>query len=355
MTPQASASRQVLLPERYPEGDLFICDVSDAIPKSDLGSMEHPIFSLSTKPDTQQRVYDHAGVKITITPSSVGLASVHDKDILIYCISQLVAKMNAGEPLGRTLHIRAHDLLVTTNRSTDGRGYEQLIAAMDRLSGTRIKTNLRSGGEEITEGFGLIDSWRILRQTQSGRMSEMRINLSDWMFNAVQAREVLTIHRSYFRLRKSLERRLYELARKHVGRQHEWRISLELLRKKCGSNSTLKEFRRMIRAIAKDDEANDHIPDYSVRMELGADGKREMVRFQNRGTLPAMKTGPDIVVPPLDPDTYHEARLEAPGWDVYELEKQWRSWITMSGAEAPRNPDAAFLGFCRRWRQTKQL
>jgi hypothetical protein len=41
---------------------------------------------------------------------------------LIYCISQLVAKMNTGVELQKTLHLKAYDLLVSTNRNTDGRG-----------------------------------------------------------------------------------------------------------------------------------------------------------------------------------------------------------------------------------------
>lgn len=32
--------------------DFFQCDILDAAPKDDMSSMEHPIFSLSTKPDT---------------------------------------------------------------------------------------------------------------------------------------------------------------------------------------------------------------------------------------------------------------------------------------------------------------
>ena len=110
--------------------------MTDAIPKDDMGSMEHPIFSLATKPDLAIREYEHNGVKVTIMPSTLGLATIHDKDILIYCISQLIAKMNAGIEPHRTLHIKAYDLLVSTNRNTDGRGYEQLVAALDRLSGT---------------------------------------------------------------------------------------------------------------------------------------------------------------------------------------------------------------------------
>ena len=186
-------------------------------------------------------------------PSALGLATIHDKDILIYCISQLVAKMNAGVELQKTLHLKAYDLLVSTNRNTDGRGYEQLKGALDRLSGTRIRTNIKTGERKSLEGFGLIDRWRIVRQTASGRMTELRITLSDWVFNAVVGREVLTLHRDYFRLRKPLERRMYELARKHCGKQNEWVISLELLKKKCGSASEDYEFRRLVSIICDED------------------------------------------------------------------------------------------------------
>ncbi len=51
----ANLSRSPLLPDRHPVQDFFICDVADAIPKDDMGSMEHPIFSLSTKPDVHER------------------------------------------------------------------------------------------------------------------------------------------------------------------------------------------------------------------------------------------------------------------------------------------------------------
>jgi hypothetical protein len=302
--------------------------------------MEHPIFSLGTKPDLAIREYEHKGVKISVLPSALGLATIHDKDILIYCISQLMAKMNAGVPPQQTLHLKAYDLLVSTNRNTDGRGYEQLKSALDRLSGTRIRTNIKTAEQEITEGFGLIDSWRIVRQTANGKMTELRINLSDWVFNAVIGREVLTLHRDYFRLRKPLERRIYELARKHCGQQDEWAISLELLKKKCGSASEDYEFRRLVWGICNEDQLHHHIPDYAIAF----DG--ETVRFLNRKTMKA--AAPEkTLFPTLDQETYHDARTVAPGYDVYYLEQEWRNFWVESGKPELKNPDAAFIGFCK--------
>jgi plasmid replication initiation protein len=341
MSDNKPSNRSPLLPDRHPIQDFFICDVTDAIPKDDMGSMEHPIFSLSTKPDRAIREYEHNGVKITITPSVMGLATIHDKDILIYCISQLVAKMNAGLPPNQTLHLKAYDLLVATNRNTDGRGYEQLEAALDRLSGTRIKTNLKTNQQSIKEGFGLIDSWKVIRNGKSERMSEVRINLSDWVYNAVLGREVLTLSRDYFRLRKPLERRIYELARKHCGQQEEWLISLALLKKKCGSASADFEFRRLLGTICNEDALHHHMPDYALLIE------GDNVRFLNRKTMKAKAIHDETEFPRLDPETYHDARTVAPGADVYVLEQEWRSFWVESGKPELKSPDAAFIGFCR--------
>lgn len=341
MTLDTKKKRTPLLPDRYPIDDFFICDVTDAIPKDDMGSMEHPIFSLSTKPDTRIRHYEHNGIQITIAPSAYGLATIHDKDILIYCISQLIAKMNRGEKLQKTLHLKAFDLLVATNRKAEGRGYEQLLAAFERLSGTRIKTNLKTGKEEITEGFGLIDSWRIIRSATSGRMLEIKVNLSDWVFNAVMGQEILTLHRDYFRLRKPLERRMYELARKHCGQQDYWRISLTTLKKKCGSASTDKEFKRLVQTICKENLEHDHFPDYVPTLE------NNIVLFQNRASLKKKSVFEEENLPKLNPDTYHEARLLAPGQDVYWLEDEWKQWWCESGKPELFDPDKAFIGFCK--------
>jgi plasmid replication initiation protein len=347
MMSDSTLPRSPLLPDRHPTPDFFVVDVFDATPKGDMASMEHPIFSLSTKPDHRIRRYEHNGQFIEIKPSADGLATVHDRDVLIYCISNLIAAINKGQPVSQTVRFRAHDLLKATNRMTNGQAYQALKAAFERLSGTRISTNIVSGGREEFETFGIIERARIVRETRDGRMQEIEVKLSDWVFSAIESREVLTLHRDYFRLRRPIERRLYELARKHCGRKPEWRISLELLRKKCGSGSTLKEFRRLVNKVIADDQRNRHLPDYSIRLEERETAADHIIVFTNRGSIPAVAVSSESPeIPPLNPDTYHAARLEAPGYDVYELERQWRSWIEASGAEPPRSPDAAFIGFC---------
>ncbi|MEO0491057.1 MAG: replication initiator protein A [Cyanobacteria bacterium J06659_2] len=254
--------RSPLLPDRNRQLNFFICDILDANPKDDLGSMEHPMFALSTKPDTRIRTYEHNGNTVTIIPSVLGHATILDKDVLIYCISQLVEAVNRKrKDINRTVRLTAYDLLTVTNRQTDGDGYRRLKAALDRLAGTRIKTNIKTRNQRITEAFGIIDSYRIIEKSPlNGQMVAIEITLSEWLYNAVLATEVLTLNRDYFRLRKPLERRLYELARKHCGNQLQWKIRLELLHKKTGSSSKLKMFRHHLKAIAQ----SNHLPDYTL-------------------------------------------------------------------------------------------
>lgn len=334
--------RSPLLPDRRRQGDFFVCDIFDAAPKGDMASMEHPVFSISTKPDRNIRRYENGKNFVEVTPSMKGLATVHDRDILIFCISQVMAAINDGRDadIRPTLRFKGYDLLTATNRGTDGRGYGQLRAALERLSGTRITTNVTTGDVEVLDGFGLIDRFRIVRETRDGRMQDIEITLSEWVFNAINAREVLTLHRNYFRLRKPLERRLYEIARKHCGQASEWKIGVQKLKAKCGSYSTDKEFRRLLSNIVAEDTAHGHIPDYSIALE------GDIVTFRSRGSVPIPRD--EIFEGRLNPEVYHDGRAAAPGWDVHYLEVEWRRWCGKQEIE-PKRPDKHFVTFCRTW------
>src|ERR687895_289267 len=114
-----------LLPIRHPDLDFFVCNIFDVLRhfKDDMASMENPVFSLSTRPDMRHLRYEHNGNTLEIIPSGLGLATIHDKDILIYIISQLIAKMKGGQTPGKEVRITAYDLLVSTNRPTNNLGY----------------------------------------------------------------------------------------------------------------------------------------------------------------------------------------------------------------------------------------
>lgn len=265
---------KTLLPIRHRNRDFFIADIFDASPRSDMNTMEHPFFSLSKKPDLETRIYEHNGCKVSVTPSTLGMATVWDKDILIYCISQLVAGVNKGyDDLQPTLQVTAYDLLTATNRGTGGENYKRLESALARLAGTLIRTDLTTAGQRDRGGIHMVEKYT-LTEPADGGPAVLTITLPDWLYRAAVGREVLSIDPDYFRLRGGIERRLYELARKHCGSQRKWVIGLELLQKKTGARSPAKQFKHEIKRIAR--------ADVMPRYRLVHDPAKDQLRVYNR-------------------------------------------------------------------------
>jgi hypothetical protein len=274
-----------LVKVRHPNRDFFLADLFDYALKDDSASMEAPIFTLSTKPDLSiwQWTSQDGNKSVKVAPSVLGRATQHDKDVLIYVVSQLTEAMNRGrdDAKNRVVRFTVYDFLVTTNRGVSGDDYKRLQGAFERLSGTRITTDIKTGGERVKQGFGIIDEWRIIEKSQTDeRMIAVEVTLSRWLYNAIQAFEVLTIHPDYFRLRRPLARRLYELARKHCGHQAQWTIGLPLLYEKSGSKAALKHFHDDIKEIAE----SDHLPEY--RMSIATAGRLTNIKvtFYTRDT-----------------------------------------------------------------------
>lgn len=334
-------TNKLLIPDRYPQKDLFICDVADAVLKDIMPQMEHPFYSLSKKPETNIRRYENNGHWLEIIPSVKGLATIYDKDILIYAISQIMAKIKAGEEPGQRVRINSYDLLQFTNRGTAGKDYKALNDALDRLAGTRITTNIVTGDEEQIDGFGLIDTFGLRRKNGiDGRLLWCEVKLSDWVFNAIKAKEVLTLHRDYFRLRKPIERRIYEIARKHCGHQKKWSISLEVLHKKSGSQGNIRLFKQAVKNIVN----HNHLPDYIIDYNFDND----IITFRNRETWwESTPSNPKKKLPNFDTEVYIKAKKVAPLFDVHGLEQEYRDWWAKSDKPAPNSLEKAFLGFCR--------
>lgn len=310
MARKAHADKAGLTEPQSPEMkqlDLFVANLLDYNLKDDMATMEAPLFSLSTKPDMDTWKWISPDKKkwLEVTPSSIGRATIHDKDLLIYLTSQLVAAMNdaarAGTKMpGRRIRFTLHDFLIATGRDAGGKSYTSMEATIDRLSGTRLKTNIEMGNIDRRTSFGLIDraEYNIEADSKGNkRMTSIEVSLSEWLYRALEQKNILTINPRYFSLRKPLEKRLYELARKHVGEQPEWLIKEENLLEKTGSKANIREFRRMLAAITEDDSILDY------RMSRSKSDKGEyMIRFYQKSAVKlalayAKKADPKAAMP----------------------------------------------------------
>ena len=266
-----------LSPIKHPQQDFFIADIFDTISlQLDMNSMEHPLFALKAG-DKATRKYTQKDLNITVAPSAeYGIATIHDKDVWIYCISKLMQAIREGAATSRTVHFTIYDYLKTTNRGTSGRDYIEAKSSLDRLSGTRISTEYIKDGRRIAEGFGLVDSWKIIEE-KDGKMVRVSVTLPEWLYRSVLSKSVLTISPNYFRLRKPLDRRIYELARKHCGNNQSWKFDLKNLHQRSGSTASIHNFRKAVISLAESNQ----LPDYSVEF----DTKKSQVIFSKRVDL----------------------------------------------------------------------
>lgn len=378
-----------MIPLRHPNRDFFVLDIADAAPRSDLPGMEFPFFALGTQPDTRERVYHRGDVILKVIPSVRGMATVFDRDILLYCISQLMARKNAGQPIGKTVQFKVYDMLIATNRRTDSDDYRRIKEALVRLRGTTFETTIKTGGQGESRIFGIVEEATVIRKEPvTGRMIAVEVVLSDFLLRAIQSNQVLSINRVYFQLRSPVDRRLYELARKHCGDQPQWSIGLELLKDKVAFSSNVRKLRAHIRGLA----ANQHLPDYAVEVEddivtfrlrpaarspaarpglaaSAAEGWRAGEGAGASGTnapaSPAAKEPKEMIASPVAavpisapgrPIAVSAEAIErvpefAPRWDKYYLEDAYKSWA--KDKEPARNEDARFFGWLKSFTKGK--
>ena len=267
--------------------------------KNDIATMSFPIFSLSKNKDLATREYRRGNRVVKIIPSSVGAATVFDKDLLIYIASQTVEAKNQGQPTSRTIVIDSCDFLIATARGDGRASFERIVDMLNRLRGTTIETNIETGGKLQTEGFGIIDSYKILSEKkrtekrvngrgkevahQVMRVLQFSVTISEWLYNSLVNYEVLTIDRGHFQLTRPIERRLYEIARKHCGDQPFWKINIDLLTSKLGTRVSRAKVRDELREAIKADA----LPEYRIALETSA--KPDDVVFYTRDSAKLAK------------------------------------------------------------------
>ena len=314
-----------------------------------MASMEHPLFTLTArKPDMRILRYESGNASVEMHPSNFGLPNIMDKDVLLYCASIVMAKINQGEVPPQTVRLSMRDVLIATNRNATSDGYKYIKTALHRLTGCMLKTTIKTGRTTQGKGFHLLESYEYLESERvKDRLIGVEVTLSDWFYNSLLAKEVLTINKDYFRIRKPLERRLYEIARKHCGNKKLWKISLEKLYLKSGSTSPLARFRHNIKKLAE----SHSLLDYAVHF----DPEKDLVSFAsyNAGLAPKSTeiqgnlSLPDSPLPENIPPSLLEDVRHAvgSGLDYYKL---WYEYTNWSGSRTATTIRGGFIGFCRK-------
>lgn len=251
------------------QGELFLLDspLTGEV-RGERSLMAFPFFALSKNAWMKPLAYSTPVVSIEVRPSAKGVATIYDKEIVLYIASLMASKLEEGTDVSQDFVFTAHDLFSVTGSNHSSRSYDRLADALERLQGTQIKTNIEAGGEGVDGYFSWLSEAQLkYARTSKGerRLKAIKVRLCDWLFRAIlHDRQVLNYATAYFQL-GPIERRIYEVARSTCVDGQELEIDLAIFRLQIGYQNQLANFRSAIRQIA----AADSIPDYHLRLVEG--------------------------------------------------------------------------------------
>lgn len=266
------------------QGDLFNFDspLMSGL-QGERSLMAYPFFALSKTAWTKPLVYKTDTVSIEIGPGPKGVATIYDKEILLYIASLMVAKLETGHEVSQDFYFTANDLFRVTGVNNSSRSYTRLSDALERLQGTQIKTDIEAGGEGEAGFFSWLEAARLQYTTNNSgerRLKAVKVRLCDWLFRAIKRdRHVLEYASTYFQL-GPVERRLYEVARSSCI-DGPISITLEQLRLQLGYQSSSRHFKAILKGVIE----SNSIPDFTFSVVEPADD----------GTPRSRKVGYDVI------------------------------------------------------------
>ena len=276
---------------------LFVPTIYDAPLKDDVNLMDIAPFSISKNRRSTMIRYELKDSIITVDGSAEhGLATVFDYDIFLHMMSYLAEetrryRIDESKGLRPSLPPRvyrpsASHILKFCRRSSGGKQYKSLEAALDRLAGTRLKVvPLYGGKRREVVNVPLIDKYRVVSSTSNGHIDHVEIYIPTWVYDSVVrekgAPQILTLNPDYFLISLGIGRVVYRLARRAAGRT-EARYSVAEIHKRSGSPQALPQFMQMLRQLVSHSKMFP-FPDYDLDLVEGQSSQLLRMRFRGEG------------------------------------------------------------------------
>ena len=238
------------------QGELFVLDspLRGGV-RGERSLMAYPFFALSKHAWMSQLRYESDGVTIEVNPGHKGIATIYDKEVLLYIASLMATKIEESETVTRDFQFTAHDLFRVTGTAISSKSYEKLFDALDRLQSTQIRTNIETGGEGEDGFFSWVENVRLqyTRSKDGGkRLKAVRVTLCEWLHRAIMKdRDILKYAPAYFQL-SPVNRRLYEIACATCPQDGETSISLGKLRLQIGYQSPPRHFKQLVKEAVRE-------------------------------------------------------------------------------------------------------
>ena len=263
---------------------------------NDRNTMLHSFFALKSA-RTNPIEYKADGVEIVVQGTKSGIATINDKEILVYICSIASQKLSRGEQVSQKFRFTAHDFFSVTGKTPGGKTYRYFAVALERLQGTQIKTNLVTGGRRERTWFSWLKSARMETAVWSNgheAMKAIEVELCDWLWRAIiDDRATLISSEGYFYL-PPLERKLYEVGYAECADRATAAVPLEELRRRMGVSTDLRHFRHNLGKTITKGALKGFVIEFVHRNEVGRlvplqrriSLDRILVRFERRPNVP---------------------------------------------------------------------
>ena len=228
--------------------------------------MDFPFFALSKVPVEKELEFKIGKLSIQIRPSATGIATMYDKEIILYVASLMNQAIQRGEEVDQNFTFTAHDFFrITGVARPSKRDYDRFTDALERLQGTQIKTNIQTGSKIEKGWFSWLSEataeYAVLPSGEQ-QLRVVKVRLCPWLHRAIQLDgHIYHYHHDYFRL-GTIERRLYEIAHCHCEGE-EIEFPIELMSRKVGSTANPSKFKQHLKAV----ETRDDLPEYRLSLK----------------------------------------------------------------------------------------
>lgn len=297
---------------------------------------------------------------------------------------------NAWEAIDRPVsHVIAKAALRGSHNSNDrvGESLERLMSAIVKVAVTWDgepaieRVQLLGGNVEATRADGLIEYEipprlrkiirnstvfaRLQREVMFALSSKYALTLYEMVqkrgglrwrsverFELDQLRAVLGVPRGRLGSWSNFKLRALDPAVSEVNALSDYIVAFEPIRTgRSVTHVDLRWWRKDDVATASADRA---LQFSRLGRQARAEGRAETPAGQ--GARPGLRPRPAWLEgegTALRTETYETARLRHPGFDIYQVEAEWRRWSAPRGA--PADPDQAFLAFFRKYAEANPL
>ncbi|WP_404482651.1 replication initiator protein A [Novosphingobium sp. BL-52-GroH] len=111
-----------------PQGELFQLDSPlNGELRGERSLMAFPFFALSKNAWMKPLAYATPEVSIEVRPSARGVATIYDKEIVLYIASLMATKLEHSLPVAQDFVFTAHDLFSVTGSNHSARSYSIVL------------------------------------------------------------------------------------------------------------------------------------------------------------------------------------------------------------------------------------